>query len=199
MQKTAQAPQPSGEGFHCDTPGGSPAAGPHCRTHVHGDTHRALINTAACPSVHPFVLPVECQSRVFLGELTEELCSCFQRAAGRPCGQKQEWTGQSRKSLLLLLLLPGLLGLVPPQQQTGDTGQGGGAPLQHRLPSVSSKHSLYVQSALGKTLLDLNNVRHKLSFQHCSSCDRKSCDQTSGTCWSLAIRVSSSSTMSLLS
>lgn len=61
------------------------------------------------------------------------------------------------------LLLPGLLTPVCSQQQTGDAGEGGGAPVQTRSPSVSIEHALYIQSALCKAFLDLNkDVRHTL-------------------------------------
>lgn len=61
------------------------------------------------------------------------------------------------------LLLPGLLTPVCSQKQTGDAGEGGGAPVQTKPPSVSIKHALYIQSTLCKAFLDLNkDVRHTI-------------------------------------
>lgn len=60
------------------------------------------------------------------------------------------------------VLSPGLLTKVSTQQQTGDAGEGGGGPDQARPPCVL-KHTLYFQSTLGKTFLDLSrDVRHML-------------------------------------
>lgn len=54
------------------------------------------------------------------------------------------------------LFLPGLLTPVCSQQQTGDAGEGGGAPFEARPPSVSIKHTLDIQSTRRKAFLDLD-------------------------------------------